>query len=88
MVDVEADTIGLLYEQMEKINAALVNWFIDHNYCEAVTNNYQRFINWVTSNQAVSQEYRLTAPNTQEQQEYLMKVYTAGQYFHITGGGG
>ena len=85
-VDLEADPLGQMYDNLERDNAAAVRLLIENGY--EIASQCRRKINRVTSNMVVGRERIETLPGSQERQELLARCSTAGQHYRITNGGG
>jgi hypothetical protein len=85
-IDEERDPLGVLYDELEKQNHAVVNSLVTKGYISAT--NLRRCIDRITARQVEGRESVATEPHTRERQELLMRATTAGQFFRATLGGG
>jgi hypothetical protein len=85
-VDTEEDPIGKMYKEIECQNHEAVKFLIEKGYKTA--NKLKLSLRKVDANKVNGRAHVLTEPNTRERRDLLAKVSTAGQFFHVTNGGG
>ena len=85
-IDKERDPLGVLYDELEKQNHAMVNALVAKGYTTAI--HLCRFIDQISSRQVTGRESVATEPHSREHQDLIMRALTAGQYFRAMQGGG
>jgi hypothetical protein len=85
-IDEEADTLGALYNNLEKLNHDVVSLLVEKGWTFAEKG--KRFVHRITSSQIEGQEATRTLPNTRARQDLLEQASTAGHFYQVTCGGG
>ena len=80
-----ADPIAELYESIEDLNRSACMILTNSGY--KLASKLQLTLRKVQPNQVQGRQSVLTVANTLQRHDLLMKVVTAGKYFHVTNGG-
>ena len=86
-VDQDADPYGSMLLELEAQNHAACERLVAHGYSQA-NDLLKRYIRRITQGQSAGRIATITEKNTRERQELLAKATCAGDFFHVTNGGG
>jgi hypothetical protein len=84
-IDLEADSHGLLLQQLENENHGAASNLLEKGY--ELAEQGKRYVNRITSNQQRGRDAVKTYANTRERQDALEKCKYPGDFFRATGGG-